>query len=139
MIVITIDQNAIEERLLPSLSPSTWWENFIPKKVNVFMWKFRLDRLLLRINLATRGINVASIQCHVCNNQLESMDHLFFVCETANNLWSRIKVWIDIDMPSCSSWYDWWQWFENIDQRHRKKEKIYAIGTATLWLLWRFL
>ncbi|GJY85810.1 RNA-directed DNA polymerase, eukaryota, reverse transcriptase zinc-binding domain protein, partial [Tanacetum coccineum] len=77
------------------------------RKVNVFIWRFILDRLPTRLNLSLRGIEIPSIECPICNSGMESVDHIFFDCEVASNIWRLVDVWTNIDMPSFSSWFDW--------------------------------
>ena len=58
----------------------------VPIKVNVFMWRLRLDKLPTLVNMDRKGIEVASLLCPVCNEHVESVDHLFFLCEMARDL-----------------------------------------------------
>nr|GEV73670.1 reverse transcriptase domain, reverse transcriptase zinc-binding domain protein [Tanacetum cinerariifolium] len=73
----------IDEHSLPSLFPGTRWYKMIPKKVNIFMWRMLLDTLPNRLNLSSRGLDIDSISCMVCNEHVESNDHVFFTCDTA--------------------------------------------------------
>ncbi|GKC64656.1 hypothetical protein Tco_1097254, partial [Tanacetum coccineum] len=57
--------------------------------------------------------HITPISCPSCNVGVESNDHIFFGCDTAINLWQLIRVWIDINMPSFSSCFEWLQWFED--------------------------
>ncbi|GJX55614.1 hypothetical protein Tco_0285511 [Tanacetum coccineum] len=45
----------IDDCLLPSLDPPTLWDKTLPRKVNMFMWRLRLDRLQHRLNISYRG------------------------------------------------------------------------------------
>ncbi|GJV24060.1 RNA-directed DNA polymerase, eukaryota, reverse transcriptase zinc-binding domain protein [Tanacetum coccineum] len=57
----------IDDHTLPSLVSKTTWEKFLPRKVNVFMWRLNLDRLPHRFNLSSRGIEIPKISCASCN------------------------------------------------------------------------
>ncbi|GKD12688.1 RNA-directed DNA polymerase, eukaryota [Tanacetum coccineum] len=80
----------IDDYMLPSISPSSRWCKMIPRKVNIFMWHFFFDRLPLRVNLSSRGLDLQSILCPICNVQAEFLDHAFFLCDTASNVWRLI-------------------------------------------------
>nr|GEX32878.1 putative RNA-directed DNA polymerase, eukaryota, reverse transcriptase zinc-binding domain protein [Tanacetum cinerariifolium] len=73
----------IDDTILPTLETSTVWCKNIPRKVNIFLWRLRLDRLPLRLNLSKRGLYIQSIMCPLCSNGVESNDHLLFMCEVA--------------------------------------------------------
>ncbi|GJX55613.1 ribonuclease H-like domain-containing protein [Tanacetum coccineum] len=51
----------IDDCLLPSLDPPTLWDKTLPRKVNMFMWRLRLDRLQHRLNISYRGIEIYDI------------------------------------------------------------------------------
>ncbi|XP_071739943.1 uncharacterized protein [Rutidosis leptorrhynchoides] len=68
----------IDRMILPSSLVETLWYVFVPRKVNIFLWRFRLDSLPVRWNLSAKGIDVSSILCPSCNNGVETRDHLFF-------------------------------------------------------------
>ncbi|GKD20495.1 RNA-directed DNA polymerase, eukaryota, reverse transcriptase zinc-binding domain protein, partial [Tanacetum coccineum] len=118
---VHVTRTHIDACMLPSISPCTSWLKVLPRKVNVFIWRFILDRLPTRLNLSLRGIEIPSIECPICNSGMESIDHIFFDCEVASNIWCMVRVWTDIDMPSFSSWFDWSHWFE--DWRASKSDK----------------
>ncbi|GJT86836.1 RNA-directed DNA polymerase, eukaryota, reverse transcriptase zinc-binding domain protein [Tanacetum coccineum] len=59
----------IDDHTLPSLVSKTTWEKFLPRKVNVFMWRLNLDRLPHRFNLSSRGIEISEISCASCNGK----------------------------------------------------------------------
>ncbi|GKD68815.1 RNA-directed DNA polymerase, eukaryota [Tanacetum coccineum] len=57
----------IDDHILPSIDVPTIWNKSLPCKVNVFMWRLRLDRLLNRFNLSRRCLDIDSITYPVCN------------------------------------------------------------------------
>ncbi|GKE01179.1 RNA-directed DNA polymerase, eukaryota [Tanacetum coccineum] len=78
--------NIIDQKTLPSL-PSTSWVKIIPRKVNIFMWRLSLYRLPHRLNLSLRGMDIPAISCSSCNAKVESVNHIFFECIIASDLW----------------------------------------------------
>nr|GEZ77055.1 RNA-directed DNA polymerase, eukaryota, reverse transcriptase zinc-binding domain protein [Tanacetum cinerariifolium] len=97
----------IDVRLLPALDTHTQWEKCIPRKVNIFIWRFNLDRLPHRLNLSSRGMDIPSIGYPLCNANMESSDHLFFGCDFAKDIWNSVRVWSDALFPSCSTFAHW--------------------------------
>ncbi|GJW51150.1 RNA-directed DNA polymerase, eukaryota [Tanacetum coccineum] len=73
----------IDDVLLPKSDTPTRRLKLIPIKVNVLAWKICLDRLPTRLNLSSRGLDIPSILCPLCNEAVESTSHLFFSCPLA--------------------------------------------------------
>ncbi|KAJ9559863.1 hypothetical protein OSB04_005023 [Centaurea solstitialis] len=74
----------------------TEWCSVIPRKVNVFMWRARLDRLPTRAFLDKLGVDLDSLLCPRCSEYVEDIDHALFKCAEIANLWSRVKNWWNI-------------------------------------------
>ncbi|GKE84901.1 RNA-directed DNA polymerase, eukaryota [Tanacetum coccineum] len=74
----------IDAKFLPSLSSPTSWDKVLPRKVNIFLWRLALDRLPNRWNLSSRGLDIPSISCPMCNSHVESSSHTFFECTVAS-------------------------------------------------------
>ncbi|GJY07102.1 hypothetical protein Tco_0374156 [Tanacetum coccineum] len=51
----------IDRFILLVLDTRTRWSKFLPRKIDVFMWRLALDRLPHRFNLSRRGFDIDSI------------------------------------------------------------------------------
>ncbi|GJY68887.1 RNA-directed DNA polymerase, eukaryota, reverse transcriptase zinc-binding domain protein, partial [Tanacetum coccineum] len=58
-----------------SLGKHHYWNSWIPRKVNICVWRASLDRLPSRANLAIRGIDLSSTSCPFCEIELEDIEH----------------------------------------------------------------
>ncbi|GJX55345.1 RNA-directed DNA polymerase, eukaryota, reverse transcriptase zinc-binding domain protein, partial [Tanacetum coccineum] len=101
----------IDELTLPTLSPCTRWCKANPRNVNIFMWQMFLNRLPIRFNLSSGGLEVDSILCLVCNISVESDIHSFFTFDTASAVWSLSRTCTGSTFPSFSSRGKWDSWF----------------------------
>ncbi|XP_071713251.1 uncharacterized protein [Rutidosis leptorrhynchoides] len=128
----------LDKRMLPSSNVTSVWFKFLPRKVNVFLWRLRLDSLPARWNLFAKGIEINSIVCPVCSNGVETRDHLFFDCEMALDLWHKIGIWLDCDMPCFSSWDSFMAWIEGVRLQVSSKNRIIAVVVSMLWAIWHF-
>ncbi|GJV95288.1 RNA-directed DNA polymerase, eukaryota [Tanacetum coccineum] len=90
--VFTVHETRVhlDSSFLPSCSLCTRWPKSLPRKVNIFVWRLALDRLLTRLNLSLRGLDIPSIMCPMCNNKVESVDHVFFGCDLSSNVWRLV-------------------------------------------------
>ncbi|GKB81479.1 RNA-directed DNA polymerase, eukaryota, reverse transcriptase zinc-binding domain protein, partial [Tanacetum coccineum] len=71
----------------------TRWNSFIPIKVNVFLWRLKLNKLPSRVNLDRKGIELDSMLCPICHGDVETVNHIFFNCDMAKDLWSLLASW----------------------------------------------
>ncbi|GKC73337.1 putative RNA-directed DNA polymerase, eukaryota, reverse transcriptase zinc-binding domain protein [Tanacetum coccineum] len=138
MFSVNSTRHIIDSHLLPALDMPTQWDNCIPRKVNIFMWRFMLDRLPHRLNLSSCGIDIPSIGCPLCNANVESSNHVFFDCDNAKAVWSSVRNWCDLSFPACASFDQWKLWFDSWQVSKEKKRRLFVIIVATLWWLWRF-
>nr|GEW91215.1 RNA-directed DNA polymerase, eukaryota [Tanacetum cinerariifolium] len=57
-----------------------------------------------------RGIEVSSLLCPSCLGDLETVNHSFFNCGMAKDLWSLLAKWWELEISVCGNiaeWYDW--------------------------------
>ncbi|GJT66456.1 RNA-directed DNA polymerase, eukaryota [Tanacetum coccineum] len=117
----------LDDCLLPSLAKNTRWCKIIPRKVNIFMWRLSLDKLPRHFNLSSRGLDIQSILCPICNKQVETLNHIFFSCETTFNIWRLISTWSGSKIPILVSYGDWDSWFESWHASKDSKERALVI------------
>ncbi|GKB44769.1 RNA-directed DNA polymerase, eukaryota [Tanacetum coccineum] len=98
----------IDDSFLPSVGNETRWINVVPIKINIFAWKVCLDKLLARFNLSLRGLDILSILCPICHSAGESSSHLFFSCNVARLLQSKVARWWDLVIIDIHSYDDWY-------------------------------
>ncbi|GJV82099.1 zinc knuckle CX2CX4HX4C containing protein [Tanacetum coccineum] len=57
----------IDEGLSEMEGVQTRWVKLVPIKVNVFAWRVALNKLPTRFNMSSRGLEISSIVCPVCD------------------------------------------------------------------------
>ncbi|XP_071727697.1 uncharacterized protein [Rutidosis leptorrhynchoides] len=128
----------IDSVLLPVSTTTTTWYKFLPRKVNIFLWRLRLNALPVRWNLSAKGIEVPTIVCSVYNNGVETQDHAFFGCSFVSELWHKLRVWFNCSMPIFVSWDSFIVWLEGVQLSIKDKDQIIASVCTLLWVIWRF-
>nr|GEX23687.1 RNA-directed DNA polymerase, eukaryota [Tanacetum cinerariifolium] len=96
-------RTAIDDCFLPSSDESTRWLKYVPKKINIFAWRARHQRLPTRDNLAKRGVQIDSNSCPVCGDYPEDVQHLLFGCNLAKSIFHKICRWWNLDWVDVSS------------------------------------
>ncbi|GJU93195.1 RNA-directed DNA polymerase, eukaryota, reverse transcriptase zinc-binding domain protein [Tanacetum coccineum] len=110
--------------ILPVLDTRTRWSKFLPRRINVFMWRLALDRLPHRFNLSRRGFDIDSILCPLCSRAAETKDHLFSFCEIACDVWRLVHVWCGISDSHLNSISSWLAWIDGLSSASVKQERI---------------
>ncbi|GJY16084.1 integrase, catalytic region, zinc finger, CCHC-type containing protein [Tanacetum coccineum] len=62
---------------------NTRWNKLVPNKVNISSWRVVHARLPTRVNLDVRGIDLHSVRCPLCDDDVEMEVHLFISCKIA--------------------------------------------------------
>ncbi|GKA88837.1 RNA-directed DNA polymerase, eukaryota [Tanacetum coccineum] len=75
---VGLTRQHLDDHILPSLDTLTFWDKALPHKVNIIMWRLKLDRLPHQLNLSACGIEISEISCPSCNGNFESNLHIFF-------------------------------------------------------------
>jgi len=70
------------------------WQLKVPNKIQMFLWRFAHNSLLVRRNIARRGINLDTL-CPVCKRFDEDYGHIFFKCKKVKQCWRLMNMeWI---------------------------------------------
>ena len=128
----------IDKLLLSSGGDSTMWCKLLPIKVNIMVWKLSLDRLPTRLNLSSRGINSPTLHCPICEDHLESRDHLFFSCTFVKNVIDRFARWWETQIPDISTFDQWMDWFSTLRLNSKQKDYLQATFFSLWWHVWAF-
>ncbi|XP_071705025.1 uncharacterized protein [Rutidosis leptorrhynchoides] len=85
----------IDEQVLASSfsSQGTLRNNLVPKKLEIFVWRATKKRLPVRVELDKRGIDLHSVRCPLCDDDLESLEHSLIFCKHAIEVWNRVYRW----------------------------------------------
>ncbi|PWA84244.1 hypothetical protein CTI12_AA161160 [Artemisia annua] len=75
------------------------WNNWVPKKLNVFYWRVINERLPHLANLDKQGIDVHLLLCSLCKMEFEDGNHILYNCRKVKPLWLKCFDWWNIPMP----------------------------------------
>ncbi|PWA87600.1 Endonuclease/exonuclease/phosphatase [Artemisia annua] len=83
----------LDEKILTLSHEKTRWHPLVPKKVNILVWRADKDSLATRCNLDKRCIDLHLILCPMCEEDVESLDHLMGRCSWSRSIWNFIFKW----------------------------------------------
>ncbi|GJU77016.1 RNA-directed DNA polymerase, eukaryota, reverse transcriptase zinc-binding domain protein [Tanacetum coccineum] len=107
-------------------------------KVNVFIWRLRLDKLSTLVNMDRKSIDVDSLLCPICKARVENVDHLFFSCEMTHDLWGLLARWCILDIPEVSNITEWFSWLDDAHVSKSARVILEGIASTMLWFIWNF-
>ncbi|XP_071694930.1 uncharacterized protein [Rutidosis leptorrhynchoides] len=67
--------------------------NLVPFKVAIFIWRALKRRIPVRTELDKRGIDLDSVRCPLCDDDVESIEHSLIFCRYAMDIWIRDYKW----------------------------------------------
>ncbi|GJY66487.1 RNA-directed DNA polymerase, eukaryota, reverse transcriptase zinc-binding domain protein [Tanacetum coccineum] len=131
-------RNYIDGIYLPRLDSPTRWVDLVPIKSNILVWKICMNGLPTRSNLSSRGLDIPSILCPICDETAETTSHTFFSCVLARDIMSKVFRWWELDPSSINSYVDWLLWLDNMRIAKSKKNVLEGVCYVSWWLLWKF-
>ncbi|KAI8558271.1 hypothetical protein RHMOL_Rhmol04G0077800 [Rhododendron molle] len=103
----------------------------LPTKFALFIWKVLHRILPVRQVLIRRGIGMNAL-CPVCGLEEESIEHLFFMCETARRFWRASNLGLDFSIGNPLPFNVWFnQWWKGAPNKSIVVESI-----ITMWSIW---
>ncbi|XP_071734216.1 uncharacterized protein [Rutidosis leptorrhynchoides] len=111
--------------------------NLVPKKVKIFIWRALKKKIPVRLELDKRGIDLHSVRCPLCDDDLESVDHSVIFCNRVYDIWNRVYNWWNLGNVPTSSLEE----LLNIDQTNQGSKQGRMILQAICWtcayLVWK--
>nr|GEV87829.1 RNA-directed DNA polymerase, eukaryota [Tanacetum cinerariifolium] len=118
----------VDSRILEVNHNASRWNRCVPIKVNIFLWRLSLNKLPSRVNLDRKGIDIGSVLCPICLDDVESVNHLFFTCELAKALWDLLaKLW-ELDIPICANILEWYAWLDSLNVPSKVSTFLEGVG-----------
>ncbi|XP_056847407.1 uncharacterized protein LOC130498081 [Raphanus sativus] len=118
----------------PDINPllSHTWKLRCPPKLQHFIWQVIKGIIPVANNLRTRGIN-CDLRCSLCGAEEESINHVFFECPPAIQVWALSKI------PSAPGFFPGLSVFSNIDYLFWRlpKDSDFRFFPWILWYIWK--
>ena len=97
-----------------------------------------LIRIPTRDNLDRRGLDIDSVLCLVCQQAREDINHLFFTCSVALQIWFKVAKWVELHIHSFFSVEEQLQWVDGLTTVRSKRSILDSVCSTLLWVLWTF-
>ncbi|XP_071715003.1 uncharacterized protein [Rutidosis leptorrhynchoides] len=87
---LLVDKHLIVE---DSNVEETMRNNLVPKKLEIFIWRACQKRLPVLFEIDKRGIDLHSVRCLLCDEDLETVEHSLIFCKLSLDIWDRVFAW----------------------------------------------
>ncbi|XP_071698997.1 uncharacterized protein [Rutidosis leptorrhynchoides] len=115
----------------------TMRNKLVPKKVELFIWRASKKKISVRVELDKRGIDLHSVWCPLCDDDLESVDHSLILCKRVIDIWKRVYNWSDRGNFSTSSLEDLFS-INQLNQGSKQGNLVWqAIRWTCAYLVWK--
>ncbi|GJV63560.1 RNA-directed DNA polymerase, eukaryota, reverse transcriptase zinc-binding domain protein [Tanacetum coccineum] len=94
----------------------------------------KLNRLPSRVNLDRKGIDIGSILCPNCLEDIETVNHIFFNCGMAQDLWALLAKWWELDIPLCANITEWYDWLDSSPVPSKARLVLEGVGRLSCGL-----
>ncbi|GKA73932.1 RNA-directed DNA polymerase, eukaryota [Tanacetum coccineum] len=116
----------IDEICLPNIGEETRWVKCVPIKINEFLsWKNQDRKLTYPFNISRRGIDIQDMSCPICDNAIESTDHLFFRCGLVRDIANKILSLWNLDHANLNTYAEWKSWLVSIRNGVSNSKKMF--------------
>ncbi|GJQ96540.1 hypothetical protein Tco_0007679 [Tanacetum coccineum] len=88
--------------------------------------------------LETGGVDVESILCSICLEDLETVNHSFFNCGLAKDMWASLAKWWELDIPVCDNIAEWFVWLDSLRIPLKVLLILEGVGGTLMWSIWNF-
>ncbi|GLT65802.1 hypothetical protein SLA2020_382120 [Shorea laevis] len=114
------------------------WKIKVPLKVSAFAWKTLQNKIPTGDNLIKRGISGTNsdFPCIFCGNSLETVNHLFFTCETSWRIWQSCYEWWGFQAVSTNEGWGHLQQHVGMIVNGNTKKAWCVIWYTILWSIW---
>jgi hypothetical protein len=114
------------------------WEVKIEGKINFFLWLLIQNRLWTADRLEKRGWPHQD-NCSLCDQTIESADHLFLACPFAKEVWHGISNTHAAVASIASRSTTIMGWWKKVSRFRKSKNHKYHCSTAVyaIWHIWK--
>ncbi|KAJ0497884.1 putative reverse transcriptase zinc-binding domain-containing protein [Helianthus annuus] len=113
------------------------WNNWVPLKANIFLWKAEMNRIPTLTALTSRSIQVGTTVCKLCGHDEETSEHLFTSCFFASQVWWLVANWCKVPPIFAFSTRDLLL-VHKVQRLDRRLKKVFhGIMITACWCIWK--
>ncbi|XP_071739933.1 uncharacterized protein [Rutidosis leptorrhynchoides] len=75
------------------LAKETARNKLVPRKIELFAWRSLRKRIPARVEFYKKGIDLNSVRYPMCDDGLETVEHVLIFCKYAMDIWVQVFNW----------------------------------------------
>ncbi|XP_021995837.1 uncharacterized protein LOC110893020 [Helianthus annuus] len=87
--------------------------------------------------LCSRGMTIIDDICCLCEEDLESVSHIFSACPISVGVWEKVSFWCRIPRFFIFSFRDLVELHSVGDREKADREALHGVVLTTCWVLWK--
>ncbi|GJS96804.1 hypothetical protein Tco_0803772 [Tanacetum coccineum] len=128
-------QATIGDVVLTDQCDSWQWSLDVFAGFSVALVRSLVDTNALDVDLASTRWN----HCIPIKDDIETVNHIFFTCEIAKDLWAFLAKRWELDIPVCANISEWFEWLGSLHVSNKARLVLEGMGGGTLlWSIWSF-
>ncbi|GJV23279.1 RNA-directed DNA polymerase, eukaryota, reverse transcriptase zinc-binding domain protein [Tanacetum coccineum] len=138
VLVKSIQEVAMSDSII---SNNYRWNSWIPRKVNICVWRASLNRLPTRSNLSHRGITLPFSMCPLCDVDLEIIEHCCINYPRVLMVWRKVWTWWNINLPHVFPSFSVSEiaaGLVRISGCSRINKILHGVLCCTIWAIWKW-
>lgn len=108
------------------------------QRLNNASWRVLNERIPTRANLDSRGTDLHSVLCPICDDANENEAHIFTQCKVAVHCWLEIFRWWDLDSRRFSCILDMITLADHLNMEATYTPFFDVVVQTTIWTIWCF-
>ncbi|KAI9153529.1 hypothetical protein LWI28_012716 [Acer negundo] len=105
------------------------WHKWLPKKIDVCMWKTAFNCLSVDEKVRSVGVPIVLVGNCCSFRGIGDLDHILDKCDFASNLWRKVSAELEGERVQ--------QWFNRASQSSQLRTLMGLITCLVIWRLWR--
>ncbi|XP_071727858.1 uncharacterized protein [Rutidosis leptorrhynchoides] len=106
--------------IAPPSHKTDWFKTF-PPKINIFIWRLKMQRLATKENLEKKGIILSNSAYALFDLHVDTHHHIFVTYNISRQIWVYIGSWVNMHIPCWASMEELWTWFDGLQIQGKKR------------------
>ncbi|GKA57044.1 hypothetical protein Tco_0756232, partial [Tanacetum coccineum] len=86
----------------------------------------------------SRTLDTDNVATRWNRKDIETVNHSFFNCRLAKDLWALLAKWWELDIPICRSILEWYDWLDSLHVSSNVRLLLEGVGGTLMWTIWYY-
>ncbi|GJV49971.1 hypothetical protein Tco_1440183 [Tanacetum coccineum] len=92
----------------------------------------------VRLLIDSRTLDTDNVATCWNRKDIEKVNHSFFNCGLAKDLWALLAKWWELDIPIYGSIVEWYDWLDSLHVSSKVRLLLEGVGGTLIWTIWYY-